>query len=74
VVAAGKATATDCDGRFLIYTAAPIVNATMVRRTNQLGENRFGICGQRLRPTRGGVIARVYTSMRQKSNRPLGSI
>ena len=58
MVAAGGP-ATDCDGRCLMYKAAPILNATMVRRTNRPGENRFGICDQRLRATRGGVIVRV---------------
>ena len=61
MVAAGGPIATDCDSRCLIYRAAPILNATMVRRrrTNRLGENRFGTCDQRLRATRGGVIVRV---------------
>jgi hypothetical protein len=74
VVAAGRPTATDCDGRCLIYKVAPILNATMVRSTNQAGQNLFVICDQRLRATRGGVIVRVYRSMRQKSNRPLRCI
>ena len=53
---------------------APAPKAAIARRAHQPTRDCFPMCDQRLRTTRGGVIARVWRSIRQKSNRPLRSM
>jgi hypothetical protein len=53
---------------------APALKAAIARRAHQPTRDCFPMCDQRLRTTRGGVIARVWRSIRQKSNRPLRSM
>jgi hypothetical protein len=61
----------DFDGGVLTYRAAPVLNATMTVKTSQPGVSNFANGQRGSAIARGGVIARVCSSMRQKSKRPL---
>jgi hypothetical protein len=57
-------------------TAAALmaVKAVKTSQNHHASRDNFAIRDKSLTATRGGVIARVWISMRQKSNRPLRSM
>ena len=54
--------------------AAATLKAAIAPRAHQLTQDWLATCDQNFSATRGGVIARVWISIRQKSNRPLRCI
>ena len=68
--------AADCDGKSLPprRNAAATLKAAIAPRAHQPTQACFTTCDQSFSATRGGVIARVWISIRQKSNRPLRSM
>jgi len=69
----GGPTAVDCDDTLppLKRNAAATLKTAMAPRAHQPNQDCFATCDQKPAATRGGVIARVWRSIRQKSNRPL---
>jgi hypothetical protein len=70
---------TDCRGlggrsRWLRRITRPAAKKATSSKRGQPARRRVGLLSQRLAGTRGGVIARVLRSRRQKLNRPLRSM
>src|SRR5215510_14279762 len=72
----GGLTAADWEdrSRILRWKAVPTLRTATARTTHQRNDDRFATDRQSFAAARGGVIARVWRSMRQKSNRPLRSM
>jgi hypothetical protein len=75
--AGGPASAGWDGGRLLCAPrrkAAAALKAAMTKRAHQPAEECRASRDHNFSAARGGVIARVWSSMRQKSNRPLRSM